>query len=99
MIDPFEQSCEVSPRKMDTTSSSSGHSTRSGDLGSEVVSSSTTAASGLPPAGGGGGSGGTDELDQGGKSRGHISLGEKIFVRFYVGIFQSRRDICNREVE
>lgn len=79
MIDPFEQSCEVSPRKMDTTSSSSGHSTRSGDLGSEVVSSSTTAASGLPPAAGGGGvgSGGTDELDQGAKSRGHISLGEK----------------------
>lgn len=69
---------------MDTTSSSSGHSTRSGDLGSEVVSSSATTASGLPPSGANVAGGGTDELDQGAKARGHISLGEKLFLHLNI---------------
>lgn len=79
MADPFEQSGDASPRKMETTSSSSGHSSRSGDLGSEVISSTTTAASGLPPvvgitSGVGMATGGIE--DDSGKSRGHISLGK-----------------------
>lgn len=74
--DPFEQSGDISPRKIDAISSSSGHSTRSSDLGSEVVSSSATTASGQPHTGAGSvAAGGTDELDQGCKARGHISLG------------------------
>lgn len=78
MVDPFEQSSESFPRKLDSTSSSSGPSMRSGELGSEVVSSSVTTASAVPSAGvfSSVAAGGVDELDQGGKSRGHISLGE-----------------------
>ena len=78
MVDPFEQSSESFPRKLESTSSSSGQSVRSGDLGSEVVSSSATTVSAVPSSGNliGPTVGGVDELDPGGKNREHISLGK-----------------------
>ena len=77
MVDPFGQSSESFPRKLESTTSSSGQSTRSGDLGSEVVSSSATTISAVPSGVlGGVAAGGVDDIDPGVKSRGHISLGE-----------------------
>lgn len=72
-VDPFLKSYEAYPRKMESTSSSSGVSSKSGDGGtSEISVPPTVAGSGL------------EEVDQGKSYRGHISLGELACVWIFM---------------